>query len=130
MGEIVIVDTSILLNVLNVPGRNGQREVVLTELKRHIDDGTTLLLPLGAVLETSNHTAQLPNGNQRRKRTEVFQARIKEALAGKAPWNLVPLPDREQLKGSLEEFPGSAEGKVNLPEFWIRGLQGRSSCLG
>ncbi len=32
MGEIVIVDTSILLNVLNVPGRNGQREVVLRNL--------------------------------------------------------------------------------------------------
>lgn len=66
MGEIVIVDTSILLNVLNMPGRNEQREAVLTELEQCIDDGATLLLPLGAVLEIGNHIARLANGNQRR----------------------------------------------------------------
>ena len=119
MGEIVIVDTSILLNVLNVPGRNEQREAVLTELKQCIDDGATLLLPLGAVLETGNHIARLANGNQRRTGAKVFQDRITEALAGEAPWDLVPLPDRNQLRNWLNEFPDFAAREVGLVDLSI-----------
>ena len=65
MGEIVIVDTSILLNVLDVPGFNQDRETVFETFEQYIEAEATLLIPLGAVLETGNHIAQLSNGNQR-----------------------------------------------------------------
>lgn len=119
MGEIVIIDTSILLNVLRVPGFNQDRQVVFEQFKQGIEEEATLLIPQGAVLETGNHVAQLNNGNQRRRYAKGLRDQIKKALAGEAPWNLVPLRDPEQLKNCLNEFPESAERKVGLVDLSI-----------
>lgn len=119
MGEIVIVDTSILLNVLDVPGFNQDRETVFETFEQYIEEEATLLIPLGAVLETGNHIAQLSNGNQRWCYAKAFRDQIKKALTGEAPWNLVPLQDLEQLKSWLNEFPESAKGKVGLVDLSI-----------
>lgn len=42
MSAIVLVDTSILLNVVNVPGRNQQRVDILGALAMKIDEGDHL----------------------------------------------------------------------------------------
>ena len=64
MPPIVIVDTSVLLNVLDVPGFNRDRGTVLDRFEELVDDGANLLLPMGAVFETGNHVAHLPGGQQ------------------------------------------------------------------
>ena len=109
MGEIVIVDTTILLNFLNVPGRNEKREAVLTEFEQCTEEGAILLVPLGAILETGNHIARLRSGDQRWKYAKAFRDKIvnKALEDNEPPWDLVPLPDREQLKSWLNGFPDS-----------------------
>lgn len=117
MPPIIIVDTSVLLNVLDVPGFNQDRRAVLDEFGELLDAGASLLLPMGAVFETGNHIADVRDGRQRRSRAEVFRDRVSEALSGRAPWALLPLPDTEQLMGWLERFPDSAmrrQGMVDL----------------
>ena len=117
MPPVIIVDTSVLLNVLNVPGFNQDRHAVLDEFGELVDAGANLLLPMGAVFETGNHIADVPDGRQRRSRAELLRDRVREALAGRAPWALLPLPDTEQLMEWLNSFPDSAmrrEGMVDL----------------
>ena len=92
MPHVVIVDTTVLLNILNVPGRNGDREDVIADLGRLLEEGANLLLPMGAVFETGNHIARLPDGNLRREYAEVFRDEVEKALSGSAPWVPAELP--------------------------------------
>ena len=52
MSSIVLLDTSVLLNVLDVPGRNQQRDAILTELELLIDSAAHLFIPMAAIIET------------------------------------------------------------------------------
>ena len=65
MSDIVIVDTSVLLNVLDVPRRNQDRDAVLAEFDALVDGSASILLPMAVVFETGNHIARLSNGRQR-----------------------------------------------------------------
>ena len=119
MPRIVIVDTSVLLNVLDVPGFNQDRNAVLDRFGNLVDAGANLLLPMGAVFETGNHIAQLPDGNHRRNRAETFRDRVREALEGRAPWALLPLPNAHQLTDWLDSFPDSAMRRAGMVDLSI-----------
>ena len=119
MSEIVIVDTTVLLNVLNVPSRNQDHHKVLGQLERVVNAGSNLLLPLAAVFETGNHIAQLADGRQRRRYAEVFRVQVQMALNGEAPWALVPLPDSVQLVEWLDGFPDQAMQGVSMGDLSI-----------
>jgi len=95
---IVVVDTSVLLNILDVPGKNQQRDEVAKRLLELVKEPSIrLLLPLVAVVEAGNHIAQLPDGRVRRSRGEHLAQLIDGALARKAPWVLVPFPEPDDL---------------------------------
>jgi hypothetical protein len=95
---IVVVDTSVLLNILDVPGRNQDRTRIMQQFRKLIDEARTeLLLPLVAVVEAGNHIAQLRDGHVRRSRGERLAQLIDGALARKAPWVLVPFPEPDDL---------------------------------
>jgi len=96
---IVVVDTSVLLNILDVPGRNQDRMNINRELRKLLaDEGTELLLPLVAVVEAGNHIAQLSDGNRRRRAGQRLVDLLKQAMAGEAGWVLVPFPDPDDLR--------------------------------
>ena len=86
MSDIVIVDSNILLNVLDVPAHNQDREAVFTEFEVLVEAGDHLLLPMAAVLETADHIADLSDGRERRRFAIRFRDRILEALRDDAPW--------------------------------------------
>lgn len=65
MAEVVFVDTSVLLNLLDVPGKNGDRDSVTAEFKRMASDDAVLVIPIAAVIEVGNHIAHLSSGRQR-----------------------------------------------------------------
>ena len=120
MANIVIVDTSILLNVLNVPLKSDQRAEVREQLERHIDRGDQLFLPIATVLETGNHIAQNGDGNQRRRCAQRFVATVRTAVEDSVPWALAPLPDNETLVSWLDDFPDSATSGVGIGDHSIR----------
>lgn len=65
MQSVILVDTSVLLNILNVPGLNQDHEAIMDEFEELVESGVNLLLPVGAVFETGNHIARLADGRQR-----------------------------------------------------------------
>ena len=108
MSDIVIVDTSVLLNVLDVPEFNQHQAAVFAQFKELLNSSASFLLPMAAIFETGNHIARLSDGGLRRRYAEIFRDRIREALEGTAPWVPIRFPDSQQLAGWLDDFPDCA----------------------
>ena len=83
--RVVFLDTSVLLNILAVPRKDGDRATVVPRFKQLARDGATLIIPIAAVVEVGNHLAQL-SGKERREPAKVFADMLRSSLRGKAPW--------------------------------------------
>ena len=119
MSDIVLVDTSILVNVVGVPTKSDQRDEVLDTMTHHIERGDILMLPAATVLETGNHIAQNGDGNQRRACAEDLRDVVEQAIDG-TPWQLVPLPENPARFASLlTDFPDYAMREVGLGDLSI-----------
>ena len=53
MSAIVIVDTSVLLNIMDVPDRNQHKPAVLNRLGALIDAGDHLFVQMAVIVETT-----------------------------------------------------------------------------
>jgi hypothetical protein len=125
---VVLVDTSIFLNVLDVPGRNQQRLIVLRELQQRLEATQELLLPIAAIIETGNHIGHLPDGRLRRQAAERFVVEVRKALDGTAPWVPARPITRDDIADWLEGFPDHAMaerglGDVSIIAEWERQRQ-------
>lgn len=90
MRQVELVDTSILVEILNVPGRNANRDAVLAGLRtRRTDQAVSLLLPTATVIETGNHIHHVSDGHARRKCAQAFADVLAQTVAGQAPWTLL-----------------------------------------
>ena len=116
MPEVFVVDTTVLLNVLDVPGRNQHRDDVFERFVEVMDAGASLLLPMAAVFEAGNHIAKLADGQQRRRFAAIFCDQVRAALNGGAPWVLVPLPGADELARWLGDFPDCAMREVGMSD--------------
>jgi len=110
-----IVDTSILLELLNVPGFVAQHHALLAEFAER-QKREHFLLPLVVLIETGNHIAHVPDGAARRKAAEVFVAFAVEALDGELPFVPTPSPARDQMLTWLKDFPDRAMAGVGLAD--------------
>lgn len=120
MSAIVLVDTSVLLNVLDVPGFNQRRAHVLREFAAWVDAGAYLFIPLAAVFETGNHIAQLADGRLRRRSAEHFVGAIQAAINDQAPWKPMRFPDVGVLGNWLNDFPNAAMQGHGMGDLSIR----------
>jgi len=125
MSAVAIVDTSIFCNVLNIPHMNSDRRQVINKLKAFIQEETNLLLPMAAVYETGNHIAQLSDGRNRRRFAELFVKEVQKAIAGEVPWQVMQLPNTEEIGEWLSVFPDSAMqgagmGDLSIKKEWER----------
>ena len=67
MSDIVLLDTSVYLNVLDVPGFNQDRDEILDEFAVRVESGDYFLLPMATIWETGDHIADLTDGRLRRQ---------------------------------------------------------------
>lgn len=112
MLELVIIDTSILLELLKVPGKSTPQhfDEITKRLKTYIKGKkTSFVLPVTAIWETGNHIAKLTNGNNRRLYAEKFVEQVKKSLNGESPFTARPFPRKEDLLNWLTTFPDSAQ---------------------
>ncbi len=114
MSGVCLIDTSVFLNLLNVPNRNQERESVFQDYQMYIELGCIFLLPMATIIETGNHIAQNGDGTIRRKTALRFVAEVKAALSGEAPWQTTPFPKPEEILLWIDEFPESV-GKNKSP---------------
>lgn len=116
MSAIVLLDTSVYLNVLDVPGFNQCRSDVLAEFERAVIDHDRFLLPLASVWEGGKHIAQLSDGRQRRAWAEKLTADVRSAFAGNTPYSATHFPRREEFEDWIESFPDSATRGQSLAD--------------
>ena len=112
MSQTVIVDATVLLNLLNVPRHNQERKRVLgqfEELKR-FEAATRLLLPLAAVFQTGDHIADLRDGNERWRYAGVLRDEVRKALRREAPWAIALPQDPGSIERWLSAFPDFSKG--------------------
>ncbi len=105
MSTIVLLDTSVYLNILDVPDFNQDRDEVFTTLQDSIGCGDYFLLPLATVWETGNHIADLADGQTRRQHAARLLEDVTKAFGGNAPYRATHFPDREEFLKWLGDFP-------------------------
>ncbi|WP_131822046.1 hypothetical protein [Salipiger thiooxidans] len=108
MSEVVLIDTTVFLNVLDVPGLNQDRVDVLDEFEKKIKRGDHFLLPMATIWETGNHISRLGSGRRRREFAKCLAEQVRLALNGDVPFRATHFPDREEFLSWIEDFPDFA----------------------
>lgn len=80
------IDTSVLCNMVPVPGRDSDRDVVIEDLQAKVAARDVLILPVSAVVETGNFIAQVAEGQLRRSAAVKLEALLRLAANGQAPY--------------------------------------------
>lgn len=115
MSSVCIIDTSIFLNLLNVSGRNQQRESVNSDFIEYVNLGATFILPMATIIETGNHIAQNGNGVERRESALRFCEAVRGAFEDRAPYRLSEFPASTDILEWLDKFPDCA-GRNKSPK--------------
>jgi hypothetical protein len=108
MSAIVLLDTTVYLNVLDVPTLNQDRDSILAEFAACIAQSDHFLLPLAAVWETGNHIADLSDGRTRRSYAQRLVDDVERAFKGEVPYRATHFPEREEFLSWLGAFPDMA----------------------
>ncbi|MGE8045860.1 hypothetical protein ACQKO6_16870 [Pseudomonas monteilii] len=125
MTAICLLDTSIFLEILNVPVKAQQHERIVEQLAERIRQKESLFLPMATILETGNHIGQNGDGGARRACAERFVIQVSKALAGGSPFKPISFLEAEELGVWLREFPdhatgGSGLGDLSIIHDWTR----------
>lgn len=113
MRSVILIDTSVLCNLLKVPFMCERHEEVRRQLEVFKNENVVLTIPLAAVVETGNHVAHQGDGDQRRKSAGRFKEFILRAVRGQQPFELLNV-DKSRLDVLLEGYPDYAMRKVGL----------------
>lgn len=115
MRRVSFVDTSVLCELLAVPGKSQESARYKAELKARLDGGEQFVVPLTAVIETGNHIAQA--GGDRRAAASRLVELLRRAMAGQqqfliheVEWDaafLVALCDGDSTATSFVDLAGS-----------------------
>jgi len=119
--NVHFIDTSVLVNLLNIPNMNNDRVSVEEEFILLKDSSSdSLLLPLATIIETGNHIAHISDGNIRRDRGKRMADMLKDMAEGKAPWDYYENEiTREDLLKMSQHFPQAAMEKTGIGDLSI-----------
>ncbi|MFG3617183.1 hypothetical protein [Nocardia sp. NPDC047654] len=126
MRQVVFIDTSVLCNLVPVPGRDEAAGLVLEELKNRMSRDERFILPITAVIETGNFIAQIPKGGLRRQTAQRLENILRLICEGKSPWVLHDVPwNRGFLEKLLEgadsgaDYVTHAQNKVGMGDLCV-----------
>lgn len=124
MSAICLVDTSVFLEILNVPSKASHHTEILEQLSLRVErDNEALFLPMATIIETGNHIGQNGDGRQRRACAERFVKQVGLALSGRSPFKPIHFLEAQALRAWLTEFPdhagrGSGLGDLSIIKDW------------
>ncbi|WP_129841965.1 hypothetical protein [Streptomyces sp. RFCAC02] len=111
------LDTSVFVEILDLPHMNGHRDAVLSEMDARLKAGVRFILPTATVIETGNHVFQIKDGSVRRTRaTELMRVLLKTAR-GQAPW---VLHERTWDGAFIASLCGGGSTGMDLAEHAVR----------
>lgn len=105
---IWVVDTSILLNLLEHPDRSQSRDEVITLFQLYLEAGHSFVIPITTIIETGNWAYKLPAG-LRQPFAAKFVDWIDKSLSGETPFRILEFPDRTSVREYLKDFPTQAD---------------------
>lgn len=114
MSSVCLIDTSVFLNLLNVPNRNEATASITEDFAILAEAGCIFLLPMATIFETGNHIAQNGDGNVRRITAQRFVIAVKGTFSDEAPWRPIAFPNQQEILSWLDQFPDMA-GQNKLP---------------
>ena len=86
--KVTFIDTSVLVEVLKVPGKSQQPEAIAGELRDRVKARESMILPTAAIIETGNHIAQVADGATRRTLAGHLTKFLQATVTDDAPWTL------------------------------------------
>lgn len=107
--NVRFIDTSIVMNLLEIPYMCDKKEQVKEEFKQALEDKETLILPVTTIIESGNHIAHISDGSIRREKAIKFKEFLKKTANQEAPWELYGVNiQKEDLLNIANQFPESA----------------------
>lgn len=104
---VQFIDTSILVELLDVPNKASRHQEIVDELTQREAAGTSLVLPTAAIIETGNHVCQIVDGGTRRDRSSKFDTLLRASAAGETPWVLHKATWDDQLLTGICDGAGT-----------------------
>lgn len=126
MRSVVFLDTSIVCNLVPVPGFDQDSAEVKKEMNNRMKSGAQFILPITAVIETGNHIAQLPSGDARRKAADRFSTMLQMVINNKAPWILHDIAWNTSF---LQSFLEGAETGSTYVQHALTGVGAGDLCI-
>ncbi len=118
--NVRFIDTSIMLNLLEVPDRCDDKELVKQEWKEVLQRKETLIMPIATIIETGNHIAHISDGTVRRTVTMKFAEFLKKTADSKAPWTLYGNGlEKEEIKYIAEHLIKFTQIKMGIGDMTI-----------
>jgi hypothetical protein len=118
--NVRFIDTSVMLNLLEVPNMCGDVEVVRKQWRECLDEGDFLIMPVATMIETGNHIAHIANGNVRRTIAGKFSNFLRKTAEDEAPWKLYGVKNmKDELLYLSEHFEDFATRKVGIGDMSI-----------
>lgn len=109
MSAIVLLDTSVYLNILDVPNCNQNRQDIFEAFEEKLKQGDHFLLPMATIWETGNHIAVLGNGGLRYRYGQLLVEQVTAAVNGEVPYRPTHFPVQTEFLEWLADFPDYAK---------------------
>lgn len=119
MSKVHFIDTSVLVELLNVPGKNERYEEVKAEYEQLAKHGDIFVLPIAVLIEAGNHIAHISDGNMRYQIADKFSAIVWKAAKSEDHWNVMPEIPIEVLEKILKQFPKQAAAETGFGDISI-----------
>lgn len=108
--NVRFIDTSIIMNLLEVPYMCQEAESVKKEFRKAVENKELLILPMSTIIESGNHIAHIRDGLKRREKALKFQEFLQKTANKEAPWTLYGLElEKEDLLSLAKDFPEAAQ---------------------
>lgn len=115
---IWIIDTSVFLNILDIPGSNSDRDQILTDFNERVDNDDSFFIPYVVLVESGNPIAKL-QGNLKFIKAQLFIRTVRQAFNNEAPFKPLRFPERESFLEWLEGFPAMASNEIGFGDYSI-----------
>jgi hypothetical protein len=101
--RLELLDTSVLLEILDVPYENDRSATIAEEFDAKVEAGVSLQIPMATVLETGAHIRRIKEGEARRTCARTFTRFLDKTLSGTEPWSFSPFSwDADVVRALLE----------------------------
>lgn len=118
--NVRFIDTSVMMNLLEVPGRCADSQMIKEEFRLAIESKEVLILPVATIIETGNHIAHINNGNIRRTIATQFGEYLRKTAEGEAPWQLYGVElDKDGLLYLAEHIEENAIQQIGVGDMSI-----------